>query len=241
MSQASGDAFDRICITLDVDWAHEEVLEAAVERLSDAGVKATFFATHSSTVLDDAEGEQFEIGLHPNFNDCDGDFEAPMALVNEAYPDAVGARSHSLFFSSRILELYMKHGLDYEANIFLLEHPGLRPVFRFADLVSIPFIWSDDKQIELGRPLRGDAVPLHLSGLKVLNFHPIHLFLNTRDVAHYEPSRPSHRDPQALREMAERSQPGLGTLFDELLDRISAEGLEPVRMRDVAAELRGGA
>jgi hypothetical protein len=228
---------DPICLTLDVDWACEEVLEAAVERLQKAGVAATFFATHASPALSAAESDQIEIGLHPNFNDCGGDFEAPMALVKEAYPDAVGARSHSLYFSAQILELYIRHGMRYESNIFLLEHAGLHPVLRFRELVSVPFIWSDDKQLELGRRLRGDAVPLEVSGLKVFNFHPIHLFLNTRDPAHYESSRPFHRDPDGLRGLVNDEVPGVGTVFDEVLEAIAERGLRTARMRDVAASV----
>lgn len=229
---SGGDQFDLVCVTLDVDWAEEEVLEASLGLLEKAGVKATFFATHESKVLADAEGDQIEIGVHPNFNDCEGRFEEPMEKIMDLYPNAVGARSHSLFTSSHILTLYMKHGLRYESNVFLLDHPLPHPLLRFTELISIPFCWSDDKHFELERPFKGDAAGLGTPGLKVLNFHPIHLFLNTKDLPHYESSRPHHPNPKAMRELI-NDGPGIATMFEEMMGEIADRGLVTARMSDV--------
>jgi hypothetical protein len=225
-----------LCITLDVDWAVEEVLDSVVGTLREAGLPATFFATHSSKVLERAEGDQFEIGLHPNFNDSRGEFEEPIATLKRAYPDAVGGRSHSLFVSSNILELYIRHGLTYESNIFLLDQPGLMPVLRFEKLVSLPFNWSDDKHFELGRPFRSEAVGLGSNGLKVINFHPIHVFMNTRDLAHYDEYRQDQQDLNALERFANRDGIGVGTLFEEVIGEVSRRRLPTARMCDVAAD-----
>jgi hypothetical protein len=232
------DPFDVVCITLDVDWAAEEVLDSVVRTLEETEVKATFFATHASDVLTAAEGDQFEIGLHPNFNDCRGDFEEPLARVSEAYPNARGGRSHSLYTSSQILALYMRHGLVYESNTFLYNYPLARPVLRYAELMSIPFTWSDDKHIELSLPLDEPDAHLELPGVKVLNFHPIHVFLNTTDQAHYERSRPHHRDPEALRELVNRDGLGVATMLEQIVAEISSRGLRTARMQDVAERYR---
>ena len=38
-----------------------------------------------------------------------------------------------------------------------------------------------------------------LPGIKVFDFHPIHIFLNTEDISRYEKTREWHRDPQKLK------------------------------------------
>jgi Polysaccharide deacetylase len=225
-----------VCLTLDVDWAPEHVLQSVIARLVRAGVPATFFATHDSPTLRGLDPGQFEVGLHPNFNDSAGDHLTPLAVLKSLYPAASGARSHSLFSSSRILALYADHGLSYESNIFLPGHTGLHPVLRFADLVSIPFNWSDDKQLELGAPHDLTAVPLDAEGLVVLNFHPIHVAMNTSDPAHYERYKAHIRDRAALARMVNDDQPGTGTVFDAALEWLAANGRRVLTLAQVRDE-----
>src|ERR1043165_3821686 len=90
---------DQLCITLDVDWARDETIYPIVELMKNAKVKATFFVTHESRLLESLDATQFEVGLHPNFNDCAGDFEGPLRRLKALYPQAKGARSHSLYVS----------------------------------------------------------------------------------------------------------------------------------------------
>lgn len=223
---------DTIAITLDVDWAPEAAIAAAAAALERGGVKATFFATHASEVLHGLDRELFEVGLHPNFNDVGVEVERPLADLKDLYPEARGARSHSLFVSSHILGLYRRHGLRYEANVFLDGHPHLRPVMRFADLVSIPFNWSDDKHLERSRPFRIDAVGLDRPGLKVFNFHPIHVFMNTSSDAHYAEYRAHYQDADALRGRIAQG-PGIGTLFNDMVETLAQRATSTATMREI--------
>ncbi len=223
---------DAVAITLDVDWAPEEAIATAVETLEQHGVGATFFGTHRSAVLDGLDATRHEVALHPNFNDAGGDLERPVADLKALYPNARGARSHSLFVSSHVLTTYRRHGLSYEANIFLDGHPGLRPVLRFSDLVSIPFNWSDDKHLERERPFDVESLGLARPGLKVFNFHPIHVFMNTTSDAHYGSYRAHYQDPEALREHIADGA-GVGSLFAALVAELSRQGRAPVLMREI--------
>jgi hypothetical protein len=168
---------NRVCITLDVDWVNENILQYVVDILNRYDIRATFFATHDSKLLKQLNNIKFEIGLHPNFNNSNGDFEKPIKDLKEIYPDAMGARSHSLFVSSNILKNYKKYGMKYESNNFLYLHPNLEVTKRFKNFKSIPFFWSDDKTIELEEEEINSY--LDIDGLKIYNFHPIHIFLNT--------------------------------------------------------------
>jgi hypothetical protein len=234
MSQKSYDGV--VCVTLDMDWARDEIAGPVVEMLRRRGVKATFFATNESELLSGLGGGQFEVGLHPNFNNAAGDFRKPLDGLKRFYPRARGARSHSLFVSSHILQLYAEFGLNYESNIFLYLHEGLHPVLRFDGFASIPFYWSDDKHISLQRPFQLEALALETPGLKVLNFHPMHVFMNTSSDAHYESYKRHYQEPDRLRDFVNREAPGTGTLFAALLEHLESSGRRTCTMGEVCDE-----
>ena len=61
---------DAVFLTLDIDWACDEVLLDSIKLIEMAGIRATFFATHATPLLSRiAENPLFELGLHPNFNE----------------------------------------------------------------------------------------------------------------------------------------------------------------------------
>jgi len=221
----------RICITLDVDWAPDGVIEPVLESLQDAGVKCTFFATHASPLLMNVGDERVEVGLHPNFNGCNGDYDTPLRTLMEAYPRARGGRSHSLYVSSHILRRYQQHGLSYESNNFMPMHPHLRPMMRFERFVSIPFYWSDDRlEVYSWFDLRN--LRLDDPGLKVLNFHPIHVFMNTASEEHYLGYKQHYQDPDALRPFIHQGS-GVGSLFDAVLRYVHEKNLPTYTMTEI--------
>lgn len=211
-----------VVLSFDVDWAPDGVLEPIVERLRASGVPATFFATHYSPLLASLERDQFEIALHPRIDDLrDGvtSVEELLAL----YPDAVGVRSHSLVSSGPLLQRQSERGIRYESNCFLPLH-GLAPVWRLPDLVTIPYFWADDYHFLFGRRFALEELDLAGPGLKVLDFHPIHVFMNTSAEDQYGRFREHYRDVERLKPLVNRDDPGSGTLFDEVVDWIAASG-----------------
>lgn len=225
--------YDLVCLTFDVDWAPETVLNHVVQKLTKRGIRATFFATHQSQVLTCLDENLFEVGLHPDFRDLSAGFDLPVRKLKDLYPNAVGGRSHGLFVSSQVLNAYRSCGLRYESNIFLLRHKCLEPTLRFKDMVSIPFYWSDDKHLELELSHTLDSLWLDRQGLKVLNFHPIHIFLNTPRIALYERSKADFQNVDWLRKLQNIDEPGIGSLFDQLLNHLTLTGIETWKMRDV--------
>lgn len=218
--------YSRVCLTLDVDWAPDEVVASAAALIERAGARATFFATNESPVLAALDPGRFEVGLHPNYNNVrDGDFDVPLAALKGLYPAARGGRSHGLYVSSAILAGYRAHGLRYESNVFLYLHENLRPVLRFKDFVSVPFYWSDDKHLELHDTFGPDHLGLDAPGLKVYNFHPMHVFMNTSSEAHYQSYKPHYKDVAGLRERRNESGEGVGTLFSAFLERVAGREL----------------
>lgn len=221
-----------VCITLDVDWAPEKAIEYVAEILSQYHIPATFFATHESQVLKELESPSCEIGLHPNFLNVNKDYLSELQRLKNIYPNACGGRSHGLFVSSPILTLYQQIGLIYESNILLYGHESLRPVWRFRNLVSIPFYWSDDKYLEYSPSLNAIDFFLERPGLKVFNFHPIHIFANTPNPSFYvDTVKPNYQDADKLHELRYRIGPGCQDLFLSLLSKLQKGGYSVTTMQ----------
>ncbi|RAP27591.1 hypothetical protein DID74_00375 [Candidatus Marinamargulisbacteria bacterium SCGC AG-333-B06] len=222
-----------VCITFDIDWATDEALQYLIDKLTKHNIKASFFATHDTKVLTSINSNLFEVGIHPNFNDSNGDFITPIQNLMEIYPNAIGGRSHSLFCSSNILKTYEAFGLKYESNIFLPFHDNLKVTKRRKNLVSIPFFWSDDYCLD-NYLLDVDFPTLidNESGLKVFNFHPIHIFANTPSNKFYEKIRPHYHNSEKLIQLRNNSKIGICDLFDQLLNFISKYSITPKLMSE---------
>ena len=89
----------KISITFDVDWAKDEIMQPIVEKLEKLNIKATFFATHQSDLINNLDRNLFEIGIHPNFLNIPGDYETPVKELKSWYSEALGVRSHHLYLN----------------------------------------------------------------------------------------------------------------------------------------------
>ncbi len=59
----------RIFLTFDLDWAHDEVINDAIDLVEAVDVPATWFVTHATPTLERLRANpKFELGVHPNFN-----------------------------------------------------------------------------------------------------------------------------------------------------------------------------
>ena len=198
-------------LTLDVDWAHDDILADAIELVEAYQVPATWFVTHDTPLLARLRSNpNFELGIHPNFNFLlNGDdrfgknaadvVDRLMAIV----PEAKCVRSHSTTQSSGLLDLFMRKGLTYECNSFIPVQSGieLKPWLLWSGITCVPYCWEDDVACLYG-PENGSwpiSRLIGLEGIKVFDFHPVHIFLNTEQMDRYEKTRPWHRAPQELR------------------------------------------
>jgi len=225
-----------VCLTLDLDWAPDHVLEDTRLLLQQVGLPTTIFATHQSpavTALLARPG--CETGVHPNFL-SDADEDAVLSRVLTAFPAAVGVRSHELYFDSRLLPLFQRRGVRYFSNDLMFLHSDLHPYYDWSGLVRLPLFWEDDVHC-LYFDGRFDCAALRLDqpGLKVLNFHPVHLYLNTREIADYQAAKPSLADPAAARKLR-REGPGIRSLFLDVVDRL--RGAEMRTLGALAEEFR---
>ncbi len=240
----------QVAITIDVEWAHPEVLDFVVRELDSRGLRATFFCTHAGIEL-----TGHERALHPNYRRQGNSLLNGSRLWSEASPDiefyeyiarstrafcpeAVGSRSHHLLWDSALLPIYRAQGIKYVSNAFLPLTPRLTPVERVKGLVELPIYYMDHWDLSEGATgFRLEALRLKQDGLMVLDFHPNPLFINAQSAAHYAESKRCYHDPARLKALR---APGRGalTLFQELLDFLAGHHLQPVLLRDVEASWR---
>lgn len=201
-----GAPVDQLGLTFDLDWACDAVIEDTIDLVDASGLPATWFVTHDTPLLERLRSNpRYELGIHPNFNPfLHGKQERPIASVLDELlaivPEAKSVRSHSMVQSSRLMDLFAKRGLRFDCNHFVPEQSliELRPWKLWNGLIKVPHFWEDDATClyEENTPIQS---LVQRRGLKIFDFHPIHVYLNTEDLARYEDSRPFHSDAERLR------------------------------------------
>jgi hypothetical protein len=152
-------------------------------------------------------------------------------------------RTHGLVQSTQLLQLVARATpIEHDLSLYLPRTPGLRPVhYRFGErpLVRLPYLWEDDFEMLQGAPWWGLAPVLGLGeGLKVLDFHPVHVFLNLPQFAAYAALRDAGRlngqaSAEALRPHIHQGA-GPRKMFGEALEHLSRSG-RSWRVQDLCA------
>jgi hypothetical protein len=194
-------------LTFDIDWACDEVIEESINIVESYGVSATWFVTHDTPIIDKLRANKnFELGIHPNFNNLlKGDFsngsnakKVVERLLN-IVPEATAVRSHSATQSSFLQNLFSEVGLTHESNLFLPEQSAIRanPWKLWSQLNIVPYCFADE--VTCLYKTNSSIVDIAKGeGLRIFDFHPIHVFLNTENLERYERTREIHRKPEEL-------------------------------------------
>lgn len=229
-----------LCLSIDIDWAHDAVIADALELIERYGVKATWMVTHATPMLEEIRtAGGHELGIHPNFNPLlegqSGRARDTLKRMLEIVPDAVSVRSHSLARSSRLAVLFKEMGLTHESNYFIspLAGSNIQAWRDFSGLVQVPIRWEDDVRLldaSIGEPVE------HLQHLDplVVDFHPIHVFLNTTSIGDYERTRNHAQRPADLL-MSRRPEGSGGSrdLLVALLETLCRLNILTCRLRDI--------
>jgi hypothetical protein len=223
-------------LTLDIDWAPDWMVADAADALTRAGVRATWFVTHASPVLADLASEPlFELGIHPNFLPASSHGSAPEEVLQhllEIVPGAQTVRTHSLFQSERHSALMAERfGLRTDCSLLLMDTPHVAPHrLRFSPagpwLTRVPHVFQDNMFMFTGRPWTFEDAAFHTAGLKVFDFHPVHLALNSPGFGVYEQLKVSGKPLGAITRADVASlrcgRAGAATLFGELVEQLRA-------------------
>jgi len=219
-----------IAITSDLDWAPDQVLDFMLDPIGKLGIKATIFCTHRIHI-----GGGHEIGLHPNYTK---NLERE-TLVNlmRSVPRCKGIRSHGLFIHSRLFQLYNELGIEYDSS-YLIPMQIVEPFNHPLGIVEIPMFFEDDAYFCDHSPsFNVSDLCLGKPGLKVFNFHPIHVFINTDTPRRYAKAKNFYQNPSHLIRYRKNGR-GTRTLFLDLLEYIRKRGVETVTLGEVNRRCR---
>ena len=239
---------DSVCLSVDVEWAAQEVLDDIRGLFDERGLRATFFVTHDGVSV-----PGHERGLHPNFRRA-GDTWKRLAAANGgrtehlaehdiyrhvvettlAYaPEAKGVRAHSLFYDSTLMPVYRGAGLEYDCSHLMPLVPGLRPFWKEQGMVGLCTYWADHFDIMTGATGL-DIGRLHLDrpGLKLLDLHPNIVYLNAARNADYMATKSYYHDAERL--LANRNpHRGIRTMLIELLDHLASHRIPVITVGEV--------
>ncbi|MBT4764645.1 hypothetical protein HOO14_06585, partial [bacterium] len=205
-----------------------------IDILEKKDIKVTWFVTHDTPLLKRLRNNSnFELGIHPNFNFLlQGDFKyggTDSEVIDhflKIVPGAKSVRSHSLTQSSRLSSLFSLKGLTHESNMFIPEYSKMdvKPFKHVSGMTICPYIWGDYLDFSLSCNKSNFKETVLLSGLKIFNFHPIHIYLNTDSIEMFESTRNLHYRPQELYKYRNMD---LG-VRDRFLELLSVEYKKPM-------------
>jgi len=180
------------CFTSDLDWAPESMIDETIRVFTDNNIPLTPFVTHfSDAVKQNYRGNKAKnVGLHPNFvfdtthgKNVDEIIEKSRTL----WPSATSFRSHYYVDSLFITQKFHDAGFKYDSNACLFLQQDITPQSLVTGLLRFPVFFEDI--IYADRVGCSDLTRLKqkllTGGLKIFNFHPIHLCINTPHIKHY--------------------------------------------------------
>ena len=171
------------CFGSDMDWNSDAVIKDCLSVFKAHGGKATVFATHATSALREFS-DCTEVAIHPNFlpgSTHGKTFDEVIEHCFGLYPDTKTFRSHSYFDNQVITEKMAARGIQYDANVCLYRQADLRPLRHCHINMRIPS-WLDDNihwYHNGSWGLDGLKAELETPGLKVINFHPPTVALNS--------------------------------------------------------------
>lgn len=221
---------DKIFLTFDVDWVCDDILDYTLNIIEKYDIKATFFCTHETRLLERMrKNPNIELGIHPNFNPLlNGDFkygkkfQEVIKYFKRIVPDAVSIRAHSLTQNSNLLGSFFKNGLRYDCSCFIpYSAKFLLKPFLYWDkkLIRVPYFWEDDVHCLYDWPWKIDTF-INNKELKVFNFHPIHIYLNTEKLERHEKSKRYHKNIKMLSSYINKKSYGVRQFLLDLIRKL---------------------
>ena len=212
-------------MTFDIDWAPDFVLEYVIDKLKDSNIKSTWFITHDSQIVKKLISEpNIECGIHPNFSNgtTQGkNDEDVLKKLKKIVPNAVSIRTHGLLQSSSILLKFNKYGIKNDVSLFLQEQPNIVPHYsKFFQLNRIPFFWEDDVEMYGKIEPKKFLKLLKIKGIKIFNFHPMHIFLNSNNISNYQKNKNYINKMDAIKILKNKNI-GIETIFDLFIENLS--------------------
>jgi len=234
-----------IAISIDTDWVPDEIVEHTLKLLDKYSIPATFFLTNQINL----DFSKHEIAIHPNFQseikdksetiEVDDYEYRILSAIHSLYPDSKGIRTHSLYSFNRLYKLFSDFGLEYASNFEMPFQSDIKPFPSRYGVIQVPIYMMDDFILKNYSIIKKKHVEVFAaknyitrkSGLKVFDFHPIHIYINTCSEEHYLSCKKHYHNPKKLEEFRFQGK-GIATLFEEILEKISLSSVESMTLID---------
>lgn len=219
-------------LTFDTDWAPDFVIEYVANILIKKKVRNTWFITHDFPFLEKMkENSLFEIGIHPNFysdSTQGSNFDLVLKNLKKIVPDAKSARSHSLLQSNHLLQQFQRYGIENDVSLILPKTKKLVPHFsKYFNLYRFPFFWEDDFEMAEESDWSINHPIYKVEGMKIFNFHPIHIYLNSKNMDMYDNIKNdfglSNLNENNIQKFKNNDEPGTDTFFDQITEYLSKQ------------------
>lgn len=178
-------------LTFDIDWAPDETVSHILQALNDKNINATFFVTHPSDIVKDLLSSEHNVGFHPNFlpGSSQGKNENDiMEYLFSIVPEAYTLRTHSLVQSSPLFHNIFGNYKQLKIDLSML-------MYKFSTIEKFPWAFEDVAFERINYNWEDDAAffdnsfnwknPTFNSSVTILDFHPIHIALNSKDNSSY--------------------------------------------------------
>lgn len=196
-----------IYITMDMDWANDGILADTIALVNRLDIPVCLFVTHDTPMLAELRKDpHFTLGIHPNFlpqlsGQNEKTFQETIKDMLLFVPEAKVIRCHALVDATPILVTAQEMGFRADMNLFIPFSSGisLQPFRHFSGLMRLPFFYEDDAwALEPGHASPEEHLLSENDGLKIFNFHPIHLYLNMETMDRYNRAKPYYHEFEKL-------------------------------------------
>lgn len=233
-----------ICLTFDVDWASEDAIKYTYNFIDKYKFSSTFFLTHNSPFLTELiNNKSIHGGIHPNFleNSSHGNNNAEIIdYCTNLLPKAISFRCHKYYDDNDINELLYQKGFRYDSNLCTLLEK-VDPFIHRSGMLRFPIYFEDGAYLYHRKNLEFRAVKLLFKdpGLMVINFHPMHIALNTPDFGYMRKIKDKlSRDKwnslnQNELDLFAYEGSGLRNFFLDLLEYISVENILVLNLEEL--------
>mgnify|MGYP006113602257 FL=1 len=164
-----------ISITIDNDWAPENIIQNIVDILHENNIRATFFITNKNNV----DYKDFELAIHPYFN-LKNTAENIINELKSEVPNSIGIRSHRLITSAEYQQIFANLNFKYSSNFFLDCQKNIVPT-PYMGILEIPIYFIDNLFINRYQfdtnKIRLETLELQTNGVKSFLFHPTNIYL----------------------------------------------------------------
>jgi hypothetical protein len=233
------DGVTDVFLTADIDWAPEYAIAEVLRVVESFGMKLTAFATGSSPILA-APPDWLEVGIHPDFTRRQGPWiDERMAAMLALYPQAVGMRSHRNYFGQNIADLAHASGLRYDASSVLFNQPLAQAHLDYNGMTRFSYCWEDGLHLDCKLGLDLSRTTIETPGLKLLNVHPVLIYLNSDSDDHRRSVTRRYTDlanaPKAELDPERRRDRGIADVWREMLAGFAERGVRTHCLRDALA------